>query len=522
MNKRPAMRQYTGIGLKMAGVVSAVLIAAALLAWWTVGQAEAVGAARAQAVSGEAGDRPVLFLGNQSLPPMNYMKNGKPTGIVVDLVESLAERMHHPVKIQLMNWSEAQQLVLQGRADALFQIDSNPDRLKALDFSEPLLATEFTIFTSADRYGIATMRDLRGLKVGVEERGLPILLLKEDPQIGVKIIPDFVRGFGMLATGAVDAVIADRWVGSYVLAENNIQGVKLIEEPISRSHSAIAVKKGDKNLLEDINAALADIRRDGTYDGIIDRWRSKEVVFKTREQLRKQVWLLSAILAALIVALIGVAMLVMEIRRRKRAEETLREREEKFRRFFEEDLTGDFITNGNGTIIECNSAFLKVFGYKDRSEIINQNISSLYQDPSERDFILDQLRMNGKLENYQTTRKHQNGGWIIVEENIAATFDKDGKLTEVKGYIYDITDRKRAEEERERLIVELKTALAEVKTLRGFIPICSSCKKIRDDEGYWQQVEKYVQDRSDAQFSHGICPECLKKLYPEFYPNNEN
>ena len=58
--------------------------------------------------------------------------------------------------------------------------------------------------------------------------------------------------------------------------------------------------------------------------------------------------------------------------------------------------------------------------------------------------------------------------------------------------------------------------MAEIKKLSGFIPICSSCKKIRNDEGYWQQVEQYVSEHSEAQFSHGICPDCVKKLYPDF------
>ena len=62
---------------------------------------------------------------------------------------------------------------------------------------------------------------------------------------------------------------------------------------------------------------------------------------------------------------------------------------------------------------------------------------------------------------------------------------------------------------------ELEQALAEIKTLQGFIPICASCKKIRNDEGYWQQIEQYIQERSDAQFSHGICPECIQTQYPE-------
>lgn len=63
---------------------------------------------------------------------------------------------------------------------------------------------------------------------------------------------------------------------------------------------------------------------------------------------------------------------------------------------------------------------------------------------------------------------------------------------------------------------KLQEALTKVKTLSGFIPICASCKKIRDDKGYWNQIEAYIQKHSNAEFSHGICPECLKKLYPEF------
>jgi DNA repair exonuclease SbcCD ATPase subunit len=80
-----------------------------------------------------------------------------------------------------------------------------------------------------------------------------------------------------------------------------------------------------------------------------------------------------------------------------------------------------------------------------------------------------------------------------------------------------IQERKRAEEERERLIRELQEALANVKKLSGLIPICSSCKKIRDDKGYWNQLEKYLLEHSDAKLSHGLCPDCAKNLYPEYF-----
>jgi integral membrane sensor domain MASE1 len=78
-----------------------------------------------------------------------------------------------------------------------------------------------------------------------------------------------------------------------------------------------------------------------------------------------------------------------------------------------------------------------------------------------------------------------------------------------------ISQRKRAEEDRGRLILELQDALEDVKILRGLLPICASCKKIRDDEGGWNHIENYIQKHSEAQFTHGICPECLERLYPE-------
>jgi GAF domain-containing protein len=86
----------------------------------------------------------------------------------------------------------------------------------------------------------------------------------------------------------------------------------------------------------------------------------------------------------------------------------------------------------------------------------------------------------------------------------------------------ELAERKRAEEERERLILELQDALARVKTLSGLLPICSSCKKIRDDEGYWNQLETYIQEHSEAEFSHGLCDECAKNLYPEFFGDDES
>ena len=79
-------------------------------------------------------------------------------------------------------------------------------------------------------------------------------------------------------------------------------------------------------------------------------------------------------------------------------------------------------------------------------------------------------------------------------------------------------ERKIQEQAREKdeLIAKLQDALDNIKRLSGLLPICSSCKKIRDDKGYWNQIERYIAEHSEAEFSHGICPECVKKLYPQY------
>ena len=91
--------------------------------------------------------------------------------------------------------------------------------------------------------------------------------------------------------------------------------------------------------------------------------------------------------------------------------------------------------------------------------------------------------------------------------------DKNGRFVVL---IRDITKRKQAEMEREKLILELKKAMSKIKMLSGLLPICASCKRIRDKKGNWHQLEIYIRDHSKAEFTHGICPECAAKLYPDY------
>lgn len=87
----------------------------------------------------------------------------------------------------------------------------------------------------------------------------------------------------------------------------------------------------------------------------------------------------------------------------------------------------------------------------------------------------------------------------------------DDEIGQLGSAFNDMVEKRRQAEE------ELRDALAKINTLRGLIPICASCKKIRDDHGFWNSIEKYIMEHSEAEFSHGICPDCAKRLYPEYY-----
>lgn len=109
-----------------------------------------------------------------------------------------------------------------------------------------------------------------------------------------------------------------------------------------------------------------------------------------------------------------------------------------------------------------------------------------------------------------------DGRAICLEDLATFIRDENGRASGLHGVSRNITERQRAAQEREQLIGELQQALREVKTLSGMLPICANCKKIRDDQGYWNQIESYISAHSQALFSHGICPDCAKLLYPGF------
>lgn len=155
-----------------------------------------------------------------------------------------------------------------------------------------------------------------------------------------------------------------------------------------------------------------------------------------------------------------------------------------------------------------------------RPDIVISDIRMPLLDGMEMSKEIKALDKNSKI---ILTTAHSDASILInsievgIDKYIMKPLDMASLFSSVEKCAENITLEKKIQQqdkEKDELIAKLQDALDNVKTLSGLLPICSSCKKIRDDKGYWQQIESYIREHSEAQFSHGICPDCLKKLYP--------
>jgi PAS domain S-box-containing protein len=223
-----------------------------------------------------------------------------------------------------------------------------------------------------------------------------------------------------------------------------------------------------------------------------------------------------------IIGLIGIG---RDITERKRAEDALQKERNLLRTVIDNLPDMIFFKDVEGRYILDNLSHLRSLGMKRQEDIVGKNtfdfnppdLAKLYME-DEMSMIQSKQPMLGREE----LALHRDTGeqrWHLTSR--VPLLDSNGNVTGIIGIASDITERKQAETERERLIKELQNALADIKTLSGLVPICANCKKIRDDKGYWTQLEGYIQAHSHAQFSHGVCPDCMKKLYPEYMPKEK-
>jgi PAS domain S-box-containing protein len=212
--------------------------------------------------------------------------------------------------------------------------------------------------------------------------------------------------------------------------------------------------------------------------------------------------------------IIGLLGIYEDITERKMMEEQLRESEERYRSIFQNNHAVLLLVDPEeGWIVHANPAACAYYGY-DLETLQGKKITEINTLTPEEVFE-EMARAKAEQRDHFFFSHRLASGDIRPVEVYSGPVVLGGRRL-LYSIVHDISERKRAEEERERLILELRDALVKIKTLSGMLPICASCKKIRNDQGYWQQIESYIREHSQATFTHGVCPECAEKLYPEF------
>jgi PAS domain S-box-containing protein len=178
-------------------------------------------------------------------------------------------------------------------------------------------------------------------------------------------------------------------------------------------------------------------------------------------------------------------------------------------RFFALSIDMLCIAHFSGNFKRLNAAWEKTLGFS--LEELQSVPMFDFVHPEDRQRTLDQnlkVKNGGRALAFENRYRCKDGSYRWLLWN--ATADLEHEV--IYSVARDITERKRADEERERLLRELQTALAEVRELQKILPICSYCRNIRDDENYWQTVESYISHHTNTRFSHGICPACFENV----------
>lgn len=165
----------------------------------------------------------------------------------------------------------------------------------------------------------------------------------------------------------------------------------------------------------------------------------------------------------------------------------------------------------DGCILRANKAELSLLGYT-RRDYFGHHIAEFLCNPADASGLLDRLWRNEPVHNFETQLRCKDGSTRDVLISSNGLWNR-GKFVHSRCFTRDITKWKQVERERASLLREHESTLDDVRILKGLLPVCAWCKKVRDDEGYWKMIEEYIEAHSDMSVTHGICPECIRKYH---------
>lgn len=326
----------------------------------------------------------VVFLGDSNYAPYEFIKDGKPAGANVDLLNAIGKILGKPFEIRLMNWAEAQKQAQEGKGRVLTLMSKNEERLKLYDFTEPTFAPTFSFFVKAESASSFDIKTLSNKRIGVHPAGFPnAFLTKNHPEAAYVLIENDWDGFGKLLRGEIDAVATSEWVGYHTLKEHDLSSISSVHPPFAKKIASIAVPKGNPDLVRQLNQAIRELKQGGDFARIVDKWSGKKVILLEQSQ----VWFIATVGVIIFILVISTIVIALTVRSRNRAhlmantlrdsntklqneinerqqvEGNLRDSEARLRRIVEYSPTPMAIVNMLGNIEHFNAKFVELFGW---------------------------------------------------------------------------------------------------------------------------------------------------------------
>jgi len=394
--------------------------------------------------------RPLILLGDRDYPPLNFLEDGVASGVTVDIVRALSREVRGGIEIRLTDWKDAQRAVLGGEADGLIGMSVTEERKRLYDFSRPILTNEFSLFVRSGELRVSGIDSLAGLKVAVTSGGLPRTFLESRPEIGTLLVDSYLAGLKLLAAGQVDAFAGDRWVAAYTIEKYRLKGLRTAGPPFASLPAAIAVSKGNRELVARLDGAIARLEASGEIGRIRDKWRTQEMVFLSWGRAREIA--VAASLAVLV--LLGLVMAVWivalkrQVRERRSMEKVLRENVQRFRAIFEHSGLGIAVVDMRGYPVESNPALQQMLGYREEELRSMPFTDFTHPEDRELDWELYSELVEGKRDRYQLEKRYLTaaGQTIWGQLTVSVIRDSSGRPMYCIGMVDDITERKQMQE----------------------------------------------------------------------------
>jgi len=415
-------------------------------------------------LSGLAGSRgeaqsaaAIRFVGNAHWIPYQFLDDyDKPEGFSVQLAETLCKQLGRPIEVVLFNgWDEAQRAVTEGRADAILGFEETDWRRADFDFSEPILKLKSVIAVSGKERGIHSLRDLYGTSIAVAI-GSPVYLeLSQDARFNIIPVADELKGLERLSAREAKALVGDELSIRYATCQRRIERIKIVGRPLLESDYVIGVKKGNSELLSEIESGLAELEWRGAIDKLITQWFGAEIAVQSLPPWVK--W--AAWVGVAIIVLVGAGFVLMlvfneklqqQVRERtlplEQANRELNRGIEGMLRQWSLLIKGTFdaviVTDLEHRIIEWNPAAEALYGYT-REEALGKSAEMLNRTgdgPKLTRAILEGIAKDRKWTG-KILFVRKDGSEGVTETVVLPVYDGDGNRVGTIRFDRDITAR---------------------------------------------------------------------------------